>query len=103
LSHEKDATLLTSNIKDYPMKDVRVLSLRSKPEQSDNDPKDSLPNNTTDADSAASGSAAGQVEVAHYPRTNCPGAPARTAPRRKSHEYANNGLTMLPTSTNAAH
>jgi predicted nucleic acid-binding protein len=28
LAHEKDATLLTSNIKDYPMKDVRVLSLR---------------------------------------------------------------------------
>src|SRR5512133_2661084 len=24
LAHEKDATLLTSNIKDYPMKDVRV-------------------------------------------------------------------------------
>jgi predicted nucleic acid-binding protein len=28
LAHENDATLLTSNIKDYPMKDVRVLSLR---------------------------------------------------------------------------
>jgi len=27
LAHDKDAVLLTSNIKDYPMKDVRVLSL----------------------------------------------------------------------------
>jgi predicted nucleic acid-binding protein len=30
LAREKDATLLTSNIKDYPMKDVRVMSLRQK-------------------------------------------------------------------------
>jgi len=29
LAHEGDATLLTSNIKDYPMKDVRILSLRN--------------------------------------------------------------------------
>jgi predicted nucleic acid-binding protein len=29
LAHESDATLLTSNIKDYPMKDVRILSLRN--------------------------------------------------------------------------
>jgi predicted nucleic acid-binding protein len=29
LAHENDATLLTSNIKDYPMKDVRILSLRN--------------------------------------------------------------------------
>lgn len=28
LAHERGATLVTSNIKDYPMKDVRVLSLR---------------------------------------------------------------------------
>ena len=28
LAKESDATLLTSNIKDYPMEDVRVLSLR---------------------------------------------------------------------------
>jgi predicted nucleic acid-binding protein len=28
IAHENDATLLTSNIKDYPMKDIRVLSLR---------------------------------------------------------------------------
>ena len=28
LARDKDAILLTSNIKDYPMKDVRVLSLR---------------------------------------------------------------------------
>jgi predicted nucleic acid-binding protein len=30
LAREKNATLLTSNIKDYPMKDVRVMSLRQK-------------------------------------------------------------------------
>jgi tRNA(fMet)-specific endonuclease VapC len=30
LAHVNDATLLTSNIKDYPMNDVRVLSLRDK-------------------------------------------------------------------------
>lgn len=30
LAREKDAALLTSNIKDYPMKDVRVMSLREK-------------------------------------------------------------------------
>lgn len=30
LAYENNATLLTSNIKDYPMKDVRVLSLREK-------------------------------------------------------------------------
>jgi predicted nucleic acid-binding protein len=30
LAREKNAMLLTSNIKDYPMKDVRVLSLRKK-------------------------------------------------------------------------
>jgi predicted nucleic acid-binding protein len=29
LAYENDATLLTSNIKDYPMKDVRILSLRN--------------------------------------------------------------------------
>jgi predicted nucleic acid-binding protein len=28
LAYENNATLLTSNIKDYPMKDVRVMSLR---------------------------------------------------------------------------
>ena len=28
LAHENDATLLTNNLKHYPMKDVRVLSLR---------------------------------------------------------------------------
>jgi predicted nucleic acid-binding protein len=28
LARDKDAVLLTSNIKDYPMKDVRVMSLR---------------------------------------------------------------------------
>lgn len=28
LARENDATLLTSNIKDYPMQDVKVLSLR---------------------------------------------------------------------------
>ena len=28
LARDKDAILLTSNIKDYPMKDVQVLSLR---------------------------------------------------------------------------
>jgi predicted nucleic acid-binding protein len=28
LAREQDAVILTSNIKDYPMKDVRVLSLR---------------------------------------------------------------------------
>ncbi len=28
LARDKSAILLTSNIKDYPMKDVRVLSLR---------------------------------------------------------------------------
>ena len=30
LARDKGATLLTSNIKDYPMEDVRVLSLRDK-------------------------------------------------------------------------
>jgi predicted nucleic acid-binding protein len=30
LARDKGATLLTSNIKDYPMKDVRVMSLRDK-------------------------------------------------------------------------
>jgi predicted nucleic acid-binding protein len=30
LARDKSAILLTSNIKDYPMKDVRVLSLRDK-------------------------------------------------------------------------
>jgi predicted nucleic acid-binding protein len=30
LAHEYDATLLTSNVKDYPMQDVRVLSLRER-------------------------------------------------------------------------
>jgi predicted nucleic acid-binding protein len=30
LARQHDATLLTSNIKDYPMDDVRVLSLRNK-------------------------------------------------------------------------
>ena len=29
LARDKDAILLTSNIKDYPMKDVRILSLRN--------------------------------------------------------------------------
>jgi predicted nucleic acid-binding protein len=29
VAHDKDAVLLTSNIKDYPMKDVRILSLRN--------------------------------------------------------------------------
>jgi predicted nucleic acid-binding protein len=28
LARDKDAVLLTSNLKDYPMKDIRVLSLR---------------------------------------------------------------------------
>jgi predicted nucleic acid-binding protein len=28
LAYENNATLLTSNIKGYPMKDVRVMSLR---------------------------------------------------------------------------
>jgi predicted nucleic acid-binding protein len=31
LAHDHGATLLSSNIKDYPMKDVRVLSLREEP------------------------------------------------------------------------
>jgi hypothetical protein len=30
VARENDATVLTSNIKDYPMKDVRVMSLRQK-------------------------------------------------------------------------
>ena len=30
VARENDATVLTSNIKDYPMEDVRVLSLRAK-------------------------------------------------------------------------
>jgi predicted nucleic acid-binding protein len=30
LARDKGATLLTSNIKDYPMKDVQVMSLRDK-------------------------------------------------------------------------
>src|SRR3954447_3034334 len=30
LAHQHNATVLTSTIKDYPMKDVRVLSLRDK-------------------------------------------------------------------------
>lgn len=30
LAYENNATLLTSNIKDYPMKDVRVMTLREK-------------------------------------------------------------------------
>jgi predicted nucleic acid-binding protein len=30
LARERGATLLTSNIKDYPMKEVRVMSLREK-------------------------------------------------------------------------
>lgn len=30
VAREQDATVLTSNIKDYPAKDVRVMSLREK-------------------------------------------------------------------------
>jgi predicted nucleic acid-binding protein len=30
LAYENDATLLTSNIKDYPMRDIRVMSLRER-------------------------------------------------------------------------
>ena len=32
LAHENDATLLTNNLKHYPMKDVQVLSLREEAE-----------------------------------------------------------------------